>query len=134
MSPENLFPKIIRGAVAVALISAAAIFAIPSVSARNAQDSTPTKDPMAGMNMDDMKPMEQNTDAGKAATGAMSDDDMGGMHMDAHMHMTDLRPANPGDQKRADDILAQLRPAIEKYKDYKVALADGYRIFGPKVP
>jgi hypothetical protein len=27
-----------------------------------------------------------------------------------------------------------LRPAIEKYKDYRVALADGFKIFGPNVP
>jgi hypothetical protein len=50
------------------------------------------------------------------------------------MHMTDLRPANEADEKRAAEILAQLRPAIEKYKDYHVALADNYRIFGPNVP
>ena len=27
-----------------------------------------------------------------------------------------------------------LRPAIEKYKDYHVALNDGFKIFGPNVP
>ena len=50
------------------------------------------------------------------------------------MFMTDLRPANAADQKRAAEILAELRPAIEKYRDYKVALAEGFQIFFPNVP
>jgi hypothetical protein len=49
------------------------------------------------------------------------------------MFMTDLRPANTADQQRADEIVAQLKLAIAKYKDYKVALADGYKIFLPRI-
>ncbi len=30
--------------------------------------------------------------------------------------------------------MAELRPAIEKYRDYKVALAEGFQIFLPNVP
>ncbi|HZQ53082.1 MAG TPA: hypothetical protein VFB14_12845 [Bryobacteraceae bacterium] len=55
------------------------------------------------------------------------------MHMSSHMKMTDLRPATPDDQKRAAAVLAQLRPAIEKYKDYHAALADGFVEFLPNV-
>jgi hypothetical protein len=134
MTHEIISPIFNRRTLAAALIFAAAIFAIPSAFAQSTQNSSASQDSMPGMNMGDMQPMEQNTDAAKAATQDMSDEDMGGMGMDAHMRMTDLRPANPADEKRAADILAQLRPAIEKYKDYHVALADGYRIFGPKVP
>ncbi len=76
---------------------------------------------------------DKNPDAAKAANDAMSDHDMD-ESMSAHMYMTTLRPANPADEKRAEEILAQLRPAIEKYKDYRVALADGFKIFGPNVP
>jgi hypothetical protein len=67
---------------------------------------------------------------------AQADSAMSDMHMEmnGHMFMTTLRPPNPADQKRADEILAALRPAIEKYKDYHVALADGFRIFLPNVP
>jgi hypothetical protein len=45
-----------------------------------------------------------------------------------------LRPANAADEKRAAEIVVELRPAIEKYKDYRVALADGFKIFLPNVP
>jgi len=51
-----------------------------------------------------------------------------------HMHMTKLRPANAEDQKRANEIVEELRAGIEQYKDYHVALDDGYKIFMPNVP
>jgi len=50
-----------------------------------------------------------------------------------HMHMTAARPGTPPDQKRAEEIVEQLRAGIEKYKDYHVALNDGYKIFLPNV-
>jgi hypothetical protein len=73
----------------------------------------------------------QDSDAAKGANMAMSGHDM---DMGAHMFMTELRPANADDEKRAAEIVAELRPAIEKYKDYKVALAEGFVIFLPDVP
>jgi len=51
-----------------------------------------------------------------------------------HMHMTAPRPQNAEDQKRAEEIVEQLRAGIEKYKDYHVALNDGFKIFMPNVP
>jgi hypothetical protein len=39
-----------------------------------------------------------------------------------------------GDTQRANEIVGQLRSGIEKYKDYHVALADGFHIFLPNVP
>jgi hypothetical protein len=57
--------------------------------------------------------------------------------MDAHnlhMHMTAMRPQTPEDAARASEIVAQLRSGIEKYKDYHVALNDGYKIFLPNLP
>jgi hypothetical protein len=65
------------------------------------------------------------------AMGAM---DHGQMHMDGHMKMTALRPLKPGDEARAQQIVERTRKAIEKYEDYKVTLADGYKIFMPNVP
>ena len=47
----------------------------------------------------------------------------------AHMHMTQMRPRTPADIARANQIVAQLRSGIEKYKDYHLALNEGYRIF-----
>jgi hypothetical protein len=59
----------------------------------------------------------------------------GGMaHMEGHMFLTTLRPARSGDQQKADAIVAAAREAMEPYKDYRKALADGYRIFLPNDP
>jgi hypothetical protein len=55
-------------------------------------------------------------------------------HMEAHMRLTALREPRPEDRERAGKIVEQLRPALEKYRDYNNALADGYRIFLPNVP
>jgi hypothetical protein len=55
-------------------------------------------------------------------------------HMSGHMYMTALRPVKPGDQQRADEIVADAKKAMEPYQDYKKALADGYKIFLPNVP
>jgi hypothetical protein len=51
--------------------------------------------------------------------------------MDPHMGMTKLRSAQPGDQARADAILAAAKKAAERYRDYRKAEADGYTIFMP---
>lgn len=42
------------------------------------------------------------------------------------MKWTALRPATAGDSKRADRIVQTLRQALAKYKDYRVAMDDGY--------
>ena len=86
---------------------------------------------MAGMNMPGMSDEAAHPDAARAANDDMSHM---GMAMNAHMFMTALRPANAEDEARAEKIVEELRPAIEKYKDYRVTLEDGYRIFMPNVP
>jgi len=76
---------------------------------------------MSSMDIDDAK-----------ANEAHAVHDMTPGHMDAHnlhMHMTPMRPQTPGDAARANDIVTQLRSGIEKYKDYHVALNDGYKSF-----
>jgi hypothetical protein len=81
---------------------------------------------MPGMDMDDAK-----------ANEARAVHDMTPGHMDAHslhMHMTAMRPSNPEDTARAKEIAGQLRGGIEKYKDYHVALNEGYKIFLSNVP
>jgi hypothetical protein len=52
----------------------------------------------------------------------------------SHMTMTEMRQETPEDLQHANEIVAQLRTGIEKYKDYHIALADGFRIFLPNVP
>jgi hypothetical protein len=51
-----------------------------------------------------------------------------------HMHMTEMRPQTPADVQRANEIVKELRAGIEKYRDYRVALNDGYKIFLLNLP
>jgi hypothetical protein len=92
---------------------------------------------MPGMDMNDMqRDTEQFPEAAHAANDAMSGHDMSmsGADMNLHMFMTELQPKRPGDDRRAEEIVEILGKSIAKYKDYRVALADGYQIFLPKVP
>ena len=70
---------------------------------------------MAGMDMGETQ--HDSTTSPQAAVTA--NQQMSDMHMEMgpHMRMTSMRSARPGDEKRADEVLATLRPAIEKYKD-----------------
>jgi len=52
----------------------------------------------------------------------------------AHMTMTSLAKPHGGDADRAAAIVDTLKVAIEKYRDYRVALDDGFTIFLPKIP
>ena len=120
---------------AILFVAAALMLA---TSTRAQQPSKPQGDPShgnGGMAGTDMSDMERETgeypEAARTANDEMS---MGSMDMNPHMFMTELQPSNPGDQERAQEILDILRKSIGKYKDYRVALADGYRIFLPKVP
>jgi hypothetical protein len=59
----------------------------------------------------------------------------GGMaHMGGHMYMTTLRPVQPGDREKAAQIVTDAKAAMEPYRDYHKALADGYDIFLPNIP
>ena len=55
-------------------------------------------------------------------------------HVAGHMYMTALRSAKPGDQQKADAVVAAAKQAMAPYEDYQKALADGYQIFLPDVP
>ncbi len=68
----------------------------------------------------------------------MHGDDMSDMGpsmaaMAGHMYITPLRPKRPGDKEKAIAVVATTRAAIERYKDYRKALADGYVIANPKL-
>src|SRR5271170_823666 len=100
----------------------------PAAQSPAAQESAPPQQskPMPGMDMGDEKASE------KAAV-----QDMTPGHNDAHSHhmyMTAMRTQTPEDVQRANEIVSQLRAGIEKYKDYRVALDDGFKIFLPKIP
>ena len=65
----------------------------------------------------------------------MMDGSMSSRHMAmaAHMRMTERRAKTADDQKRADEVTQRLARSIEKYKDYRLAVADGYKPFLPDV-
>jgi cytochrome c556 len=84
-----------------------------------AQQPDPSMANMHGMDMSgksDMKNMGPSMEA-----------------MSGHMYMTSLRPRQPGDEEKARAVVAQVRTAIERYRDYKKALADGFVIANPEV-
>jgi hypothetical protein len=69
-----------------------------------------------------------------AATAGGQQPGAGMAHMAGHMYMTELKTPKPGDQQRADAIVAAAKTAMEPYQDYQKALADGYAIFLPNLP
>lgn len=126
----------------VAVLIFAAFFALFLVARLHGQSQSQTQSQASSstgsVSKMDMPAMQHEGAANPAAARTANDDmsDMSGMHMDMnpHMFMTALRPANAADQARAAQILDTLRPTIAKYKDYHVALAEGFKIFLPNVP
>jgi hypothetical protein len=97
-----------------------------TAAVQDPQDSSSTSHDMPGIDMDDAKLNE-----------ASAVNDMNREHRDVHslhMKMTSMRPPDDRDVERAKEISRQLRDGIEKYKDYRVALNDGYKIFLPNLP
>jgi hypothetical protein len=86
---------------------------------------------MSGMSHDMKMDMDDNKSNEQAAMHDMADIHHGDS---AHMRMTTMRPQSPADLQRANEIVEQLRAGIEKYKDYHVALNEGFHIFMPNVP
>ncbi len=90
------------------------------------QSATPQARAMGSMDMSEEKASER---------AAIEDMTRGGRGThNLHMFMTSLRPRKPGDIERANEIVTELRAGIEKYKDYHVALNDGFKIFLPNIP
>jgi hypothetical protein len=90
------------------------------------ESAVPQSQQMPGMDMSDEKASERD---------AVSDMTQG-HHEDhnSHMTMTAMRPETAEDVARAKEIVTELRAGIEKYKDYRLALNDGSKIFLPNVP
>jgi hypothetical protein len=141
----------------LALVLAAALAATAAAAARGsaaAQGPGDEPAPQAGHDMSSMPGLAGNGAApgtppapGTAAMPGMpgmagmpgagaADGAMAHEHMDMgpHMKMTALRPRAAGDQRRADAIAQTLRGAIARYRDYRVAVADGFVQYLPNVP
>ena len=115
---------------ALALLSLSLVWAQEQKSQGDA--SNMSGHDMSGMNASDMHDMPGMGNDGSAhAMHAMED-----RHMDMgpHMKMTALRDGRPGDQEKADQVVEAARRVADKYRDYKTALADGYKIFLPNLP
>ncbi len=101
-----------------------------------AQQNSPQD--MKGMNMPghDMSKMSDQSSGEDAQASAQSMQSMEGHHMDMgpHMKMTALRTPQPGDAERAQQVVVVARGVMEEYKDYHVALNEGFKIFHPEVP
>src|SRR5579885_3507519 len=94
---------------------------------------------MAGMDMSHMQGSDQSMHDMPGMENGSNAEAMHSMeshHMDMgpHMKMTEMRAIQPGDKEKAEQVAQAARAAAEKYKDYKVALADGFKIFLPNVP
>ena len=138
MSPRSAFMQLITKAA----IGFGALFLVGVVLAAIPNHRPPV---MAGTSVDPSAISQQEQQQGQA----MDHGKMAGMSMDmgdenateaaathdmAHMHMTSARPQTAADVQRANEIVKELRAGIEKYKDYHVALDEGYKIFLPNVP
>lgn len=82
---------------------------------------------------------QQSKQQGGMAGMDMHDkDDMGDMGpsmaaMAGHMYITPLRAAQPGDEAKVKQVVAAAKATMERYKDYRKALQDGYAIANPKL-
>ncbi|MEQ1353406.1 MAG: hypothetical protein ABLT11_05265 [Candidatus Acidiferrum sp.] len=77
---------------------------------------------MPGMDMSGKNGMEDMGDMGPSMAA-----------MAGHMYMTPLRPQQPGDVEKVKDVVAKLKSTMDRYKDYRKALKDGYVIANPKL-
>jgi hypothetical protein len=120
------FGALVIVGVLLAAMPAHKVTSAQNSGAQESQSAKPDADNMAGMDMGEKRAAE---------TGAVHDMTPGSHDSHSlHMHMTAPRPQTPEDIQRAHEIVAQLRSGIEKYKDYHVALDDGFRIFLPNIP
>jgi hypothetical protein len=119
--------------VALIVLVAALLAALPAAAAQPGHDMSA----MPGMGAAPAPSAAGAAGAGKApmehagaADAAMSHEHMG---MGPHMKMTAPRPRTAEDQRRADAVAGTLGAAIARYRDYRVALADGYAQYLPNV-
>ncbi|HTW47454.1 MAG TPA: hypothetical protein VMD92_05870 [Acidobacteriaceae bacterium] len=114
---------------AILVVNFAAILLIAPVGHAWQHDQQSGMSGMQGMNTD---PNRKCDDMG-SSVNSMSVMGQSMAAMTNHMCITPLRPMQPGDLEKVQALIAQIKVSIEKYKDYKKALADGYVIANPKV-
>jgi len=119
--------------VVAVLLSAMPGRRVPVVGAQSEQQDSTAALPMQGM--DHSKTQTADADEQASEKDAMADMAMGHKHgSNPHMTMTAMRTETPADVQKAQEVVAQLKKGIEKYRDYHVALNEGFKIFMPNVP
>jgi hypothetical protein len=105
-----------KGTVVLTLIFGAALLTAPlgHTSPQGQQQGS-----MPGMDMRDSDDMSSMGPSMAAMAG--------------HVYMTPLRPKQPGDKEKAKGVVAEAKATMERYKDYRKALLDGYVIANPKL-
>jgi Carboxypeptidase regulatory-like domain len=115
----NLMGRTIRGQVVNGRGASSLGTSYVEAPAHEQQQPDQSKGGMAGMDM--------------SGAGDMGDMGSSMAAMAGHMYITPLRPRQPGDEEKTKAVVAQVKASIERYKDYRKALADGYVIGNPKV-
>ncbi len=113
-----------RKGLAIAAAVTLALLGVARLQGQQQDPMAPHHHPDASASADDKK-VEQ---------GAVNSMRPGHHHMGPHMKMTEPRPQTPEEVARAEELAKTLRAALEKYKDYRVAIADGYQPFLPNIP
>jgi hypothetical protein len=104
----------LKRASKLVLVLAATLLTSPPGSSQQAQH--------AGMPRMDMHDHEDMSDMGPSMSA-----------MAGHMYMTPLRPTQPDDMHKAKTVVASVKTSIERHKDYRKALLDGYHIANAKL-
>src|SRR5882762_1014577 len=100
--------------VLTVLLSAMPGRRVPVVDAQSGQQNSGAGESIEGMDHSKMQDMDA-ADEHASEKGAMSD--MAMMHdPNPHMTMTLMRPQTPADVQKANEIVAQLKTGIEKYR------------------
>src|SRR5215813_6326190 len=106
-----------------------------SLSAQDTKSADMSGIDMPGISGHEMSKMHDMPGmSGDGSAHAMHSMETRHMDMGPHMKMTALREPKAGDDERAAEVVEAARKAASKYTDYKVALADGYKIFLPNLP
>jgi hypothetical protein len=105
------------------------LFALMTLPGDGAAESSPSRENPTAVETDHEHGHLHERPAGEAAAS------MGERHthLGPHFRWTTARPANPEDQRRAEEIVMSLRKALEPYRDHRKAIADGYEPFLPNV-
>jgi len=107
---------------------------VPAVQPQSSAPSGSPSEESQGQNHSSMPGMD--LEDAKANEAHAVHDMMGGHHdaQNLHMRRTAMRPGSREDTARAREVVTQLRSGLEKYRDYRVALNEGYKIFLPNLP